>query len=933
MDYTSKARCDKCPLQKYHAENTSCKPIPIEINKEGNPLIILTAPTKRSMELGRPAMGEDGEEIITTIRAAGYTRASYDYTHVVACRYPSGDKVKFDAEQRSRNRKAKGAHAKRVAALRRAGDDAEADALDREGAPHEWNPVDCCAPRLQAEISHYRNVLPLGSDASAVVLPGRPKILAIRGGPAFSTFEVVDEEGVVTEIPLKVLPSVDYQFIQKNPHYREVAVLDFKKAQRHFTDTLDWPNLNVIRHPDAAIVEHWLAKWKAEGKPIAVDTETTFEDPLRCKVRCIGFGVSPNIIIVGFHSKEASESSYYDFYAGRAAELDSILDCIRRYALDNSVRWVGHNFRVFDRMAWETNFNFSPLNVIDTILLSHLANNELPRRLGFRGSIYCDVPAWKAEHAAAAAETDEEEHGYCATDVAVTDVIGPPLLRDVKNFDQLHLYSKGKRLQDLAVGMHKLGLQIDNRRLYWHYINQSKKRSESLAVLKSIAGEDHNPNSTYQVREFLFDIEDCYIFVYTIGGDPSTNETALRQMLFSPLTSAIAKKYIRALMQYRKANKVIGTYIKPLSIHGYQVHYDPTTGLGWIFPNYNATGTKTSRFSSDGPNVQNIPEFLTDIFVAGPGYKFIYYDFDQLELRMVVALAQAELYIKAMKGEPVFGRLFEPHNLTGFLIFGEAYAKLEGAPLDMRKKGKKGSQFYKTRTLIKTMYYLFQFAGGAEKMMASLMEAEDDDGNPLYEYAFTDEGIRKVRVLLDKLKGALPAIVQYWRTCQRFHRTNGFIEEPIWKRRRRVPNKKLNEIVNFPAQAGGFAVVCDGMFAMVDGPLPFDHVNSTGMVMQTHDSVVGRIRDLGEEANEVKRLAIEESLSGEYLGMPFTGEAKVQDRVLDIDMTKIENAYWEYMLADTIGGELTLTHFDVLLNEKELKEREEDNDGTDSTYN
>lgn len=97
------------------------------------------------------------------------------------------------------------------------------------------------------------------------------------------------------------------------------------------------------------------------------------------------------------------------------------------------------------------------------------------------------------------------------------------------------------------------------------------------------------------------------------------------------------------------------------------------------------TGTTTGRFSSQKPNLQNIPadqEFGTAIrkgFVATPGYKIVAIDYSQIELRVTAMLSQ----------EPEFIRVFEEgqdiHAAVAARVFN--VDQQEVTP-DMRRKAK-----------------------------------------------------------------------------------------------------------------------------------------------------------------------------------------------------------------------------------------------------
>ena len=129
---------------------------------------------------------------------------------------------------------------------------------------------------------------------------------------------------------------------------------------------------------------------------------------------------------------------------------------------------AGHNAGYFDRHVVEQHLGVTPTPLLDTLLLHKLAASEHRHTLGFIGSVYTDVPAWKADHAGVTAKTDDERHSYCATDVAVTAKIAPILRDAARKSRQLHLYKHDAKLQDMCAGMKRLGMRVDEGRRFEH---------------------------------------------------------------------------------------------------------------------------------------------------------------------------------------------------------------------------------------------------------------------------------------------------------------------------------------------------------------------------------------------------------------------------------------------------------------------------------
>lgn len=105
--------------------------------------------------------------------------------------------------------------------------------------------------------------------------------------------------------------------------------------------------------------------------------------------------------------------------------------------------------------------------------------------------------------------------------------------------------------------------------------------------------------------------------------------------------------FVKAIMEYIKAEKLLGTYVGTESDDG-----ETLTGFyryiinGRIRPTYLLHQTVTGRSASQRPNGQNFPKRgklakrYREIFVAPPGYVLLEVDFSQMELRVAAVMAQ-----------------------------------------------------------------------------------------------------------------------------------------------------------------------------------------------------------------------------------------------------------------------------------------------------
>ena len=159
---------------------------------------------------------------------------------------------------------------------------------------------------------------------------------------------------------------------------------------------------------------------------------------------------------------------------------------------------------------------------------------------------------------------------------------------------------------------------------------------ENLVTLREHAGEDFNPQSPKQIKDY---------FKAKGVSSPSFDSDHLKKLR----REGKEVEFIDALLAYRYAAKVIGSFIANVRR---KVGED-----GRIHPYYLPHGAKTGRLSAKGPAIQTMgrDSGIKRALVAAPGCKIISCDYSQAELRTVAELADDEAMIAAFQpGAPDF---------------------------------------------------------------------------------------------------------------------------------------------------------------------------------------------------------------------------------------------------------------------------------------
>ena len=838
------AKCDECPLREIS------QPVPTEQNNGSQFVVVGDYPGENEEREGRPFVGPNGSMMQSTFGSLGLKRRDANWTNVVLCRPPESDMNRFLEKLRKRNREIVKENIVRTS-------------QHVPPLPLVPTPMECCAPRLWNEVMAFDKVLAVGGLATKVVFNSTISVMAVRGSPT-----ELDRFGKT----LKVVPTLHPSFVSKNMRWMHVMKNDILRAVKWWNGVADWSPPVIYYHPRAEDLRAFLAD---PSVPYwTYDVETDGIESLTCGLRCVGIGTPEKVVIVGYDGIQGGRPFYQPHEQARVHEV------LKEFFADPNRMKVGHNAGNYDRIVIEQHFGVTPAPLLDTIMLHRLVESELPHNLGFLGSMYTGAPSWKTDRdgkkLAYGSETDHELHEYCSLDVAVTAAVVPPLYEQVRLRDQMRLVSSDHRIQVVCAEMHRIGMYVDqsDRGVREKALVQ-ETFSHREALCKLVEMPKLNPGSPHQLRELLFEkwkieppVDDE--LRYTLSGDPSTSDNVLRSCLSIPGLTELQLNAIRHIRYYRKAQKLLGTYVAKLRFNTdlaeagwdegeeYEERetrkqygeekkgiVDPRTGR--MYPGYNAHVAVTGRLSSSKPiNAQNFPSKLRSMVTAAPGHILVGADADQLELRIAASLWKSELYLAALAAGA------DPHASTALAVFGDKFRACNGFPGGEWKgdlfipngTGKWASDAKRLRDLAKRVQYASQYAASVETVHRVIAQTETNNEKPTEAYPwptvlpYLDISVREVRMMHEKwVENA--KFDGGWDMEMETYRTYGFLAEPILGRRRDfLDGENLNEIVNFRIQASGASLMNKALL-QIHEQIPLHKWGPhTGIINQCHDSIV-----------------------------------------------------------------------------------------------
>ncbi len=351
-----------------------------------------------------------------------------------------------------------------------------------------------------------------------------------------------------------------------------------------------------------------------------------------------------NSKIVGFSFARLNENNnlprgyyvpIYHQYLGAEPQI-SKSDIKNMINMFNEFKLIGHNSK-FDKHIVFSNFDVELKFISDTMILAWLNDSEDSLSLDNLSYTYLKHKKIKYKDLVPTGSNFSDTEIEVASRYAVEDVIATLKLYKYfnENLDKKMLYLEQNlemKISEIIFKMEKTGIAVDLKYLAIlekEYLLNIKNIAENICVM---VGADFNLNSPKQVAEILYDK------LKIDNKSRSTDEENLNKIKDK-------HKVVPEILKYRELHKLVSTYITPMIKFGNESKYNR------ISSQFNQTGTITGRFSSQDPNLQNIPvnSGIRNIFIAKEGFTLISFDYSQIELRFLAHYSEDEILINAFK--------------------------------------------------------------------------------------------------------------------------------------------------------------------------------------------------------------------------------------------------------------------------------------------
>lgn len=822
-DYWS--TCESCQLYK-----TCSKPqYPLYGSRDARVLIISEAPHSFDESKGVPLSSDSGQLLKDVLSAVEFDMSDIAITYAVRCRPPGN-------------------------------------------IPPTKEQCEACAINSYLDMLSMPNlkiVVPLGSVALHTYTK-KTGILKAHGSSVFvdgiKYFPLMHPAAVIRD-PTKHDRFVHGVFTLKR-------IYDADKLDRH-------GSVEYILVDTVAKFDDMYEKLVSSGKDICVDIETSGLQPFVHSAKVVGIGLGINPKHAYFVPVDHSSNTFI------GEEQRYVINKLKELLSDISKHKFGHNVK-FDSEYMEVCWNFETAGfTYDTMLGEYLLDeNKRVYKLKPMALEYTDMGDYEAEldnYLQSMGLTKADMYRvpldllmrYCCCDVDATSRIRelqePKLRADAQlSWVMDNLLMPGS---ELSKDIEKAGIGIDDVYLAELEASIPKEMADlegkmrafpEVALLereilqerftknKRAQREPLNFGSSVQLGKLLFEKLKLPVIAVTDKKKPSTNKRVIE---------ALSKmhEFPKTLMQWKQLSSAYTKYVSKIRVDWLQ-ELD-----GRVHGSYMLHGTRTGRYASAAPNMQNIPrdKKIKNIFIPRPGYVYVHFDYSQIELRVLAIVSKDQMMMTAFRQDD------DIHTATAAIVAGVDVKELQalidaGDPIAKDK-----------RRIAKTINFGLLYGMGAYKLSGMLGLSEDEG-----------------QAFIDRYFSKLPGVKRFIDHTHRLVKDQLFVTS-MFGRKRRLPYARSRDMklasraerqsVNSIIQSTAADMTLYSMITMNK------YLKTAGLhsriVMTVHDSIV--VECPVAETLEVKEAlqCIMEDLPFTWIDVPIKAECEMGNKLGDLNMT------------------------------------------------
>ncbi|MBW1962883.1 MAG: DNA polymerase I [Deltaproteobacteria bacterium] len=441
-------------------------------------------------------------------------------------------------------------------------------------------------------------------------------------------------------------------------------MLEFRQLQQLFPEETDRTKKDYRAVLDSQALAELIQRLNAASE-MALDTETTSEDPMKAKLVGLSFSIEPD---AAFYLPFAHD----DPEAPPQLNLTETLNRLKPVLENPNIKKIGQNIKYDWMVLLRHGIRLAGVT-FDTMLASYLLNpskrfHNLDQIaldfLDYKTISYKEVVGKVKKGVGFQTVSLKKAVPYACEDADITLCAKNVLEPKLKELGLIRLLQHVEiPLVPVLMKMEMRGVCVDKKRLkdLSEAFRHQLERIE--AEIYALAGEEFNIKSSQQLSRILFE-------KLRLPAQKKTKKKTGHSTDVDVLTTLATQHELPALiLSHRSLAKLKSTYADALL-----ELINPETGR--IHTSYNQTVTATGRLSSSDPNLQNIPirteegKQIRSAFIPEKGWKFISADYSQIELRILAHYSEDEILVNAfLEDEDI-------HTRTAGEIFGIPPAKI-----------------------------------------------------------------------------------------------------------------------------------------------------------------------------------------------------------------------------------------------------------------
>jgi uracil-DNA glycosylase family 4 len=339
--------------------------------------------------------------------------------------------------------------------------------------------------------------------------------------------------------------------------------------------------------------------------------------------------------------------------------------------------------------------------------------------------------------------------------------------------------------------------------------------NKALALKKvkeceQVLNKRFNPKSSKMIRWLMIDGYKLPVLKKTLTEKPSVTKKEMKIY-----ATKYKNAYARIMEMYRSYEGVQSNFLSGVKEKNLIIDSDGKYGV--THTNYKLHIAATGRPTSSQPNLQNIPkdDDIKCMYVARPGFVYVYADLSQIEVRVAAMLSQDPTLMKACNGDNDF------HSTIASEINGYSYEEFHAKILAKDKKFDKLRNAAK-ETTFGILYGMSKY-GLAYRLGISIDEAED----------FIRNYFKKMPLVKDLMNGIEAHVIEHGWVATYFGFRRNFSKHTA------EDHGTIREAQNHPIQGTAWNIM-ELILIQLDEKL---EGHRSQLIMQTYDSAVIEARE------------------------------------------------------------------------------------------